>query len=143
MGLYRQVVLVLMLLMQHRTVAIPALNDSQTFKTTAAPKICPLPNLMKRNPVIAGSLLGALLIIAGLLVKMWSLANGGMLIQAGAITISFVFILVGAVRPRRAKNELVSLSHHRDSSMQTGKPQQPTTSRILSRRRFRLRHPPR
>jgi hypothetical protein len=48
-------------------------------------------------------LVGALLAIAVLLVKMWSLAHGGMVIMAAAITVSYVFILVGALYPRRAK----------------------------------------
>ncbi|GAA2970098.1 hypothetical protein [Glutamicibacter sp. BW77] len=77
-------------------------NGSQDPEPTSVPKVWPLPRLMKRNPVKAVSLVVALLVIAVLLVKMWLLANGGMMILAGVITVSFVFILLGALRPRRA-----------------------------------------
>lgn len=79
-------------------------NDSQAVEATLVPKVWPLPNLMKRNPVMAVLLVAGLITIAVLLVKMWSLANGGMMILAGAITVSFIFILLGALRPRRAKD---------------------------------------
>ncbi|MFF5794736.1 hypothetical protein ACFY5D_22050 [Paeniglutamicibacter sp. NPDC012692] len=79
-------------------------NGSQTGEATSVPKVWPLPRLMKRNPVMAVLLVAALIAIAVLLVKMWSLANGGMMILAGAITVSFVFILLGALRPRRVNS---------------------------------------
>lgn len=78
-------------------------NDSPAVRATSVPKIWPLPNLLERKPVMAVLLVGALLAIAVLLVKMWSLAHGGMVIMAAAITVSYVFILVGALYPRRAK----------------------------------------
>ena len=90
-------------LRQNRIMNIPP-NGSQDLESTPVPKIWPLPRLMKRNPVKAVSLVVALIAIAVLLVKMWSLANGGMMILAGALTFSFVFILLGALRPRRAND---------------------------------------
>lgn len=78
-------------------------NYSQTAGANSVPKIWPFPTLMKHNPVMAVFLVAVLITIAVLLVKLWSLANGGMLILAGACTASFVFILVGAFYPRRAK----------------------------------------
>ncbi|CBT77127.1 hypothetical membrane protein [Glutamicibacter arilaitensis Re117] len=78
-------------------------NDTQIASTNSIPKIWPFSTLMKHNPIMGVFLVAALITIAVLLVKLWSLANGGMLILAGSCIASFVFILVGAFNPRRAK----------------------------------------